>query len=139
MILRGGSEAFNSNAAICSALQVGGKMKGLPENAVQFINSTDREAVRELVQLENKVDLIIPRGGESLIRAVVEMARVPVLKHYKGVCHTFVDESADIKKAIEICKNAKCQRPGVCNAMETLIVHENIAGIFLPNLSTAKG
>jgi glutamate-5-semialdehyde dehydrogenase len=135
VILRGGSEAFNSNAAICSALQVGGKMKGLPENAVQFINSTDREAVRELVQLENKVDLIIPRGGESLIRAVVEMARVPVLKHYKGVCHTFVDESADIKKAIEICKNAKCQRPGVCNAMETLIVHENIAGIFLPKIA----
>lgn len=135
VILRGGTEAINSNASLCNALQTGGKKKGLSENAVQFVNTTDREAVRELVQLEKSVDLIIPRGGESLIRAVAEMARVPVLKHYKGVCHTFVDESADITKALEICENAKCQRPGVCNAMETLLIHQNIAVKFLPEIA----
>jgi glutamate-5-semialdehyde dehydrogenase len=135
VILRGGSEAINSNIAICHALQMGGKKKGLTGDAIQLVATADREAVRELVQLEGRVDLIIPRGGESLIRAVADMARVPVLKHYKGVCHTYVDETADIDKSINICENAKCQRPGVCNAMETLLVHKNIAQKFLPQVA----
>jgi glutamate-5-semialdehyde dehydrogenase len=132
IILRGGKEAIHSNRAIAEALVEGGKQKGLPENAIQLVRTTDHDAVRELVQLEGRVDMIIPRGGESLIRAVAEQARVPVLKHYKGVCHTYVDESADPEMAMAIVENAKCQRPGVCNAMETLLVHESIAGTFLP-------
>ena len=132
VILRGGSEALNSNQAISQALQAGGLKKGLPANAIQFVPTPEREAVKELVQLEGLVDLIIPRGGESLIRAVAEMARVPVLKHYKGVCHTYVDATADLNMAIEICVNAKCQRPGVCNAMETMLVNQQIAEKFLP-------
>jgi len=136
VILKGGSEALHSNQAICKVMQVGGSKEGLPQNAIQLIQSADRDAVRELVQLEEFVDLIIPRGGEGLIRAVAEMARVPVLKHYKGVCHTFVDESADLKMASEIAINAKCQRPGVCNAMETLLVHQEIAENFLPQIAS---
>jgi len=132
VILRGGKEAVNSNAAIVDALIEGGMKKGMPEHAVQLIRTTDREAVRELVQLEGRVDMVIPRGGEGLIKAVAEQSRVPVLKHYKGVCHVFVDESADPEKALNIVENAKCQRPGVCNAMETLLVHEKIAAEFLP-------
>ncbi|MFQ5708277.1 MAG: glutamate-5-semialdehyde dehydrogenase [bacterium] len=135
VILRGGKESINSNKAIVQALQVGGHKKGLPEHAIQLVQTTDREAVRELVQLEGRVDLIIPRGGEGLIRAVAGMARVPVIKHYKGVCHTYVDETADLEQALAICENAKCQRPGVCNAMETLLVHERIAKTFLPQLA----
>jgi glutamate-5-semialdehyde dehydrogenase len=95
--------------------------------------------VRELVQLEGKVDVVIPRGGEGLIRAVVEQARVPVIKHYKGVCHTYVDASADLEMALKICENAKCQRPGVCNAMETLLVHVDIAPTFLPMVAELLG
>jgi len=136
VILKGGSEALHSNKAICEAMQVGGTKKGLSQNAIQLIQATDREAVKELVQLEGLVDLIIPRGGEGLIRAVAEMARVPVLKHYKGVCHTFVDSSADMQMAVEISVNAKCQRPGVCNAMETLLVHKEIADKFLPKIGS---
>jgi len=136
VILKGGSEALHSNQAICEAMQVGGTKKGLSQNAIQLIQATDREAVKELVQLEGLVDLIIPRGGEGLIRAVAEMSRVPVLKHYKGVCHTFVDASADIQMAVEISVNAKCQRPGVCNAMETLLVHKDIADNFLPKIGS---
>jgi len=132
VILRGGTEAINSNMAISRALEEGGKKKGLPAHTLQFVKTPEREAVRELVQLEGLVDLIIPRGGEGLIRTVAEMARVPVLKHYKGVCHTFIDKTADIDKALNISINAKCQRPGVCNAMETLLVHQDIAGKFLP-------
>ncbi|MDD4018167.1 MAG: glutamate-5-semialdehyde dehydrogenase [Kiritimatiellae bacterium] len=134
VILRGGKEAFHSNLAIARALQEGGASAGLPNHALQFIETLDREAVRELVQLEDRVDVVIPRGGESLIRAVVENARVPVLKHYKGVCHVFVDASADMDKALAIAENAKCQRPGVCNAMETLLVHQDVASAFLPAL-----
>jgi len=134
VILRGGKEAIHSNLAIARALQEGGVSAGLPKHALQIIETTDREAVRELVQLNDRVDVVIPRGGESLIRAVVENARVPVLKHYKGVCHVFVDATADLKKAIAIVENAKCQRPGVCNAMETLLVHQNVAPAFLPML-----
>lgn len=131
VILRGGKEAVHSNAAIADALIEGGLKKGMPEHAVQLVRTTDHEAVRELVQLEGCVDLVIPRGGEALIRAVVENARVPVLKHYKGVCHTYVDGAANEQMALEIVENAKCQRPGVCNAMETLLVHETIAAGFL--------
>ena len=134
VILRGGSEALQSNRAIAEALQVGGAKKGLPDYAVQLVGTTDRDVVRELVQLEGRVDLAIPRGGEGLIRAVVEQASVPVIKHYKGVCHVYVDVSADFKMALDICENAKCQRPGVCNAIEKVLVHEKIAGQFLPQL-----
>lgn len=132
VILRGGSEAFRSNAAIAGALTAGGAAAGLPPHAVQFVATTDREAVGELVRMDDRVDLAIPRGGESLIRAVAGQARVPVIKHYKGVCHVFVDASADLAAALRIVENAKCQRPGVCNAMETLLVHAAVAPAFLP-------
>ncbi|MEI7900701.1 MAG: glutamate-5-semialdehyde dehydrogenase [bacterium] len=134
VILRGGKEALRSNLAITRALQEGGAGAGLPRYAVQLIETIDREAVRELVQLDDRVDVVIPRGGESLIRAVVENARVPVLKHYKGVCHVFVDASAKLDQAIAIVENAKCQRPSACNAMETLLVHQDAAAAFLPML-----
>ncbi len=135
IILRGGKEAIHSNTAIAEALQEGGSIKGLPEYAIQLVKTTDRNAVRELVQLDGRVDLAIPRGGEELIRAVIEQARVPVIKHYKGVCHVYVDETADKDMALKICENAKCNRPGVCNAMETLLVHEKIAPSFLPEIA----
>ena len=136
VILRGGSESNHSNRSIAAALQTGGRKRGLPDHAVQLVETTDRDAVKELVQLEGIVDLAIPRGGEGLIRAVAEAARIPVIKHYKGVCHIFVDESADIDMAAAICENAKCQRPGVCNAAETLLVHEGTASRFLPVVSS---
>ena len=136
VILRGGRESLNSNRIIAEILQSGGAKKGLPPHAVQLVQTSDRDAVRELVQMEKQVDLAIPRGGESLIKAVTEMARIPVIKHYKGVCHTYVDESADLEKALRITENAKCQRPGVCNAMETLLVHQAIAPAFLPPFQT---
>ena len=132
VILRGGKEALQSNLAIAAALQQGGASAGLPEHAVQLIETTDHDAVRELVQMDDRVDVVIPRGGESLIRAVMEHARIPVLKHYKGVCHVFVDRTADLDKALAIVENAKCQRPSACNAMETLLVHRDIAAVFLP-------
>jgi glutamate-5-semialdehyde dehydrogenase len=131
VILKGGSEALHTNRTICEAMQRPLKAHKL-EGAISFIDSTDRESVKELVQLEGLVDLAIPRGGEGLIRAVMEWARVPVIKHSKGVCHTFVDKDADLEKALAICENAKCQRPSVCNAMETLLVHEHVAAQFLP-------
>jgi len=135
VILRGGREALESNKALVEALQAGGAQKGLPPYSIQLITTTDHDAVRELVQLEGRVDLVIPRGGEKLIRAVTEQARVPVIKHYKGVCHIFVDESADQDQALDIIENAKCSRPGVCNAIETVLVHEKIAAGFLPKLA----
>ncbi|MDD4025165.1 MAG: glutamate-5-semialdehyde dehydrogenase, partial [Kiritimatiellae bacterium] len=134
VILRGGKESLNSNIAIARALREGGESAGMPKGAVQLIETTDREAVRELVQMDDRVDVVIPRGGESLIRAVVQHARVPVLKHYKGVCHIFVDAAADLNRALAITENAKCQRPGVCNAVETLLVHQDVAQTFLPQL-----
>jgi len=137
VILRGGSEAIHSNRALSHILRGVLRVKGLPENAVQLIPMTDREAVQALLQLEEYIDLIIPRGGEDLIRAVVSQSRIPVIKHYKGVCHVFVDESADLDMAVRICLNAKVQRPGVCNAMETLLVHEGVAGAFLPAAAEA--
>jgi len=135
VILRGGKEAIHSNVAIAAALQQGGVSAGLPQHAVQLIGTTDREAVRELVQMDDRVDVVIPRGGESLIRAVMEHARIPVLKHYKGVCHVFVDRTADLGKALAIVENAKCQRPSACNAMETLLVHRDVAAAFLPMIA----
>jgi glutamate-5-semialdehyde dehydrogenase len=107
----------------------------LPEHSIQLVETTDRDAVRELVQMEGRVDLAIPRGGEGLIRSVAEQARVPVIKHYKGVCYIYVDEAANPEMALSIVENAKCQRPGVCNAAEHVVVHEKIAPAFLPRLA----
>ena len=132
VILRGGSEAIHSNLAITRILQDALQKTGIPEAAIQVIPVTDREAVYEMLQLEEYIDLIIPRGGEDLIRAVVNQSKIPVIKHYKGVCHIFVDDTADLEMAVNICLNAKVQRPGVCNAMETLLVHQDVAGRFLP-------
>lgn len=135
VILRGGSEAINSNSCLASILQEALRKGGLPGEAVQVVSTTDRQAVTELLKQEENIDLIIPRGGESLIRFVVENAHMPVLKHYKGVCHIFVDASADLTMAEAICMNAKVQRPGVCNALETLLVHEAVAESFLPRVA----
>lgn len=132
IVLRGGSEAINSNLALAEVLQKSLKAANIPGEAVQVIPTTDREAVKEMLLLDEYIDLIIPRGGEGLIRFVAENSRIPVLKHYKGVCHIFVDESADLEMARKICFNAKVQRPGVCNAMETMLVHKDVAGKFLP-------
>lgn len=132
VILRGGSEAINSNRAIITVLRDVMKQHGLHEGAVTFIDIPDREAVMGMLKLEGIIDLIIPRGGESLIRTVTENSRIPVLKHYKGVCHVFVDRDADLKMAEGICFNAKVQRPGTCNAMETMLVDKKIAEAFLP-------
>jgi glutamate-5-semialdehyde dehydrogenase len=135
ILLRGGSEAIHSNLVLAGVLQKSlGNFK-VPGEAIQVIPVTDREAVKEMLLLEEYIDLIIPRGGESLIRFVAENSRIPVLKHYKGVCHIFVDESADIEIARKVCYNAKVQRPGVCNAMETMLVHEKIARDFLPSMA----
>ncbi|MBI5056903.1 MAG: glutamate-5-semialdehyde dehydrogenase [Nitrospirae bacterium] len=132
VILRGGSEAINSNLAIVNILRGVLKSGGIHEGVVTFINIPDREAVMEMLKLEGTIDLVIPRGGEGLIRAVTENSRIPVLKHYKGVCHVFVDRDADFKMAEDICFNAKVQRPGTCNAMETMLVDGKIARKFLP-------
>ena len=134
IILRGGSEAIHSNLAIALVLSEEASRAGLPEEAIQLIKTTDREAVRELLKLNEFIDLVIPRGGESLIKMVVEESTIPVIKHYKGICHTYVDEEADLDMAMNISFNAKVQRPGVCNAMETLLVHQAIAGNFLPTM-----
>jgi glutamate-5-semialdehyde dehydrogenase len=135
VILRGGKEALRSNAAIVESLSEGAARGGLPPHAVQLVTSPDRNAVIELVRLDDRVDVVIPRGGESLIRAVVEHARVPVIKHYKGVCHVYVDRRADLDMALRIVENAKCQRPATCNAMETLLVHAAVAAEFLPRFA----
>ena len=135
VILRGGSESIKSNLAIASILREVLRNTSLPINAIQVIPLTDREAVSEMLQLDEYIDLIIPRGGEELIRAVVAQSKIPVLKHYKGVCHIFVDAQADMDMAINICLNAKTQRPGVCNALETMLVHKDIAAQFLPLLA----
>jgi glutamate-5-semialdehyde dehydrogenase len=142
VILRGGKESIHSNRAIAEAMIEGGRDKGLPDGSVQLVQTTSRDAVRELCRMVGRVDVIIPRGGEGLIEAVAEQALVPVIKHYKGVCHTYVDQSADLQQAMEIAYNAKTQRAGVCNAMETLLVHEAVASGILPELGermTAAG
>jgi glutamate-5-semialdehyde dehydrogenase len=135
VILRGGSEALHSNAALASIIQEALRETGVPEGAAQVVPVRDRAAVNALLVQEDSVDLIIPRGGEALIRFVVENSKIPVLKHYKGVCHIYVDESADLGMAEEISYNAKVQRPGVCNAMETLVVHEAVAEAFLQQMA----
>ncbi len=137
VILRGGSEAFHSNQCLAEILRGSLGENGLPEDAVQFVGTTDRDAVLDMLKLDEHIDVMIPRGGEDLIRFVAEHARMPVLKHYKGVCHVYVDENADTDMAMRICLNAKVQRPGVCNAMETLLVHERIAERFLPAMAAA--
>lgn len=137
VILRGGSEAFHSNQYLTAILQKSLKKAGLPGLTVQLVGTTDREAVLDMLKLEEYIDVMIPRGGEELIRFVSENARMPVLKHYKGVCHVYVDAEADLEMAEKICLNAKVQRPGVCNAMETLLVHEDIAQEFLPRMAKA--
>lgn len=133
-ILRGGKEALHSNLALAKIVSETGAVAGLHPDAVQLVRYTERETVTLMAQAEGLIDLIIPRGGESLIRSVVAAARVPVIKHYKGVCHTFVDVDADLEMAARICFNAKVQRPGVCNAMETLLVHQKVASAFLPRM-----
>jgi glutamate-5-semialdehyde dehydrogenase len=135
VILRGGKESLRSNLALAEVFRSVLRDFGLPEDAVQVVPTPERQAMEYLLELEDYIDLVIPRGGEGLIRFVVEKSRIPVIKHYKGVCHVYVDDEADLEKAIKICVNAKCQRPGVCNAMETLLVHEKIAPEFLPRLA----
>ena len=135
VILRGGSEAIHSNRAIVKILRHVAKKQGIHEGVITFLDKTDRKAVMEMLKLEGIIDVIIPRGGEGLIRAVTENSRIPVLKHYKGVCHVFVDRDADLKMAEEICFNAKVQRPGTCNAMETMLVDEKVAKKFLPAIT----
>ena len=132
VLLRGGSEARNSNAAIAGCLHAALHAQGLPEAAVSLLADPAREHVLVLLQLSDLVDLAIPRGGESLIRFVAEHARVPVIKHYKGVCHLYVDAAADVERALDLLVDGKTSRPGVCNALETLLVHRDIAGRFLP-------
>ena len=134
VILRGGSEAHFSNQAIGAILQQACAETRVPEQAIQVVESKDRALVHELLQLEDTIDLVIPRGGEELIRAVAAHSRVPVIKHYKGVCHVYVDSEASLEMAERICMNAKVQRPSVCNAMETLLVHEAVAAKFLPGM-----
>ena len=135
VILRGGSEAIHSNRAIGAILQQVLQKLGLPQAALQVVTTSDRDAVMELLQLEDHIDLIIPRGGEGLIRFVSEHSKIPVIKHYKGVCHTYVDAAADLQMAEAICLNAKVQRPGVCNALETLLIHADVAAEFLPQIA----
>jgi glutamate-5-semialdehyde dehydrogenase len=134
VILRGGSEAINSNVAISRILREEMTKAGIPETALSVIPFTDREGVLEMLKQEEFIDLIIPRGGEGLIRFVVEHSKIPVIKHYKGVCHLFVDASADFDSAEKIIINAKTQRPGVCNALETLLIHKDIAETFVPRI-----
>jgi len=135
VVLRGGSEAIHSNLAIAKILQDVLKEMDIPAAALSLIPFTEREGVLEMLKQEESIDLIIPRGGESLIRFVVENSRIPVIKHYKGVCHVFVDQSADFDKAEQIIINSKTQRPGVCNALETLLIHKDVAAEFIPRIA----
>lgn len=137
VLLRGGSEAINSNLALAKVLQDALAAENITTAAIQVVPVTDREAINILLAQEDYIDLIIPRGGEGLIRFVAENSRIPVLKHYKGVCHIFVDKDADLAMASAIVMNAKVQRPGVCNALETLLVHRDIAGAFLPEAAAS--
>ena len=140
-ILRGGSEAIHSNRAIAAALQSGGEHEGLPKDSIQLVPFTDRASVQHLAEMDAYVNLIIPRGGKGLIETVVSLARMPVIKHYDGVCHVYVDAAADLEMARKIIINGKCQKPGVCNAVESILVHESVAKEFyakhLPSLLDA--
>ena len=135
VILRGGKEAFHSNRKLAEIMNESGTEAGLPENFVQLIPWTDREAVNYLLRLDKYINLMIPRGGEGLIRFTVENSTIPVIKHYKGVCHVYVDKAADFEMARNIVINGKCQRPGVCNAVETVLVHSEIADEFVPQMA----
>jgi glutamate-5-semialdehyde dehydrogenase len=137
IILRGGKEALHSNRALHQVLQSCLQVAGLPADAIQLVGTADRDAVGHLLQMDSWIDLAIPRGGESLIRRVAQEARMPVLKHYKGNCHVYVDRGADLAMAERILVNAKCQRPAVCNAAESLLVHREVAGTFLPRAAAA--
>ncbi|MBP5183269.1 MAG: glutamate-5-semialdehyde dehydrogenase [Lentisphaeria bacterium] len=134
VILRGGSEAFASNCAIADAIIAAAEKAGMPEGALSLIRDTSHETVNALLKMDRYVNLIIPRGGEKLIRTVVKESTIPVIKHYKGVCHLFVDKDADIPMALSILENGKFQRPGVCNALETVLIHEEIAEKFVPEM-----
>ena len=129
-LLRGGSEAFHSNMAIAAVLQQAGECAGLPADSIQLIPNTDRESVQHMAEMDDYLDLIIPRGGKGLIETVVKLARMPVIKHYDGICHVYVDKAANLDMAVSIIVNSKCQKPGVCNAAETLLVHEAVAANF---------
>ncbi|MDE2280901.1 MAG: glutamate-5-semialdehyde dehydrogenase, partial [Xanthomonadaceae bacterium] len=137
VVLRGGSEAIHSNTAIAAALHDALRAHGLPTAAVTLVEDLRRETMVELLQLSDLVDLAIPRGGEGLIRFVAEHARVPVIKHYKGVCHLYVDRAADLELALDLLVDGKTSRPGVCNALETLLVHREVADEFLPRAAQA--
>lgn len=139
VILRGGSEAFHSNQALAEVIASALESTGLPREAVQLVPVREREAVSHLLKLDECIDVVIPRGGEGLIRAVTEQATMPVLKHYKGVCHVYVDQGADLDKALEIVFNSKVQRCGVCNALECLLVHQDEASAFLPRVAARLG
>ena len=135
VILRGGKESIHSNIAIYKILASALERAGLDKHCIRLVEVVDREAIDYLLKADQYVDVVIPRGGESLIRAVVEKSTIPVIKHYKGVCHTYVDEFANLRIAEDICFNAKVQRPATCNAMETMLVHEKIAASFLPAIA----
>jgi glutamate-5-semialdehyde dehydrogenase len=139
VILRGGSEAFRSNQALAACLADGLAEAGLPPATVQLVPTTSREAMAELLQRDEEIDLVIPRGGEALIRFVAERSRIPVIKHYRGNCHVFVERTAEPGMALEICYNSKVQRPGVCNAAETILIDEPIVRTFLPQLADRLG
>lgn len=134
VILRGGSEAINSNLILAEILKKGLRQSGINSDVVQVIPVTDREAITILLEQEESIDLVIPRGGEGLIRFVVQNSRIPVLKHYKGVCHVYVDKDADPQKALPIIVNSKTHRTGVCNALEGILIHKDVANSFLPEL-----
>jgi len=136
-ILRGGSEAIHSNRAIASALQTSGEKVGLPVHSIQLVPFTDRESVAAMAGMDQWLDLIIPRGGKGLIETVVSLARMPVIKHYDGICHLYVHEKADLEMAVKLAVDSKTQKPGVCNALETLLVHRPVAEAFLPMAATA--
>jgi glutamate-5-semialdehyde dehydrogenase len=134
VILRGGSEALNSNLAIFGILKEAVKKHNLPDGIINIVSTANRRAITGLLNLNNYIDLVIPRGGEALINHVTRISKMPVIKHYKGICHIFVDEWADLNMAQNICFNAKVQRPGVCNAMESMLVHKGVAARFLPGM-----
>lgn len=134
VILRGGKEAFHSNRAIAGIYQSVYEKHGVSKAACQAVSTTDRKLVSELLKQDDLINLVIPRGGEGLIRTVASESRIPVIKHYKGICHVFIDKNADLEQAVQIVINAKCQRPSVCNAIETLLVHRAVAGRALPGV-----
>jgi len=134
VVLRGGSDAINSNMAIAQILVESAKNAGLPEDCIQYLDIADRQAVMEMLKLDQYIDVIVPRGGKGLIQTVMENSTIPVVKHEDGICHVYVDSEVDLKMAEDICFNAKVQRPGTCNAMETMLVHESVSKDFLPQM-----